>query len=145
MKVHVITQGDYSDYHIVAVVSTEELRDEAIKQFTSSYDDADSEEWEVDDIAGLVVGHYNFNVLMDRNGNATTQREGISENKLEDYPDISWGSNGKMFHTGSYRFKVLATDEVHAVKIANERRIQLIADNKWPEAGTKYERKNVQS
>jgi len=45
-KIYVLTEGDYSDYHIVGVYSTPELAQEA----QTLYPDSGIEEYDLDDI-----------------------------------------------------------------------------------------------
>lgn len=49
MKVYVVTEGSYSDYHIDSIFSTREKADIRVALLNSSdYRDADVEEWDVD-------------------------------------------------------------------------------------------------
>lgn len=51
MKVYVVTDGSYSDYHIVSIFSTKEKADiHAALLNSSNYQEANVEEWDVDDI-----------------------------------------------------------------------------------------------
>ncbi len=59
---------------------------------------------------------------MDRRGEADVQRRSIDHfDNCSDY----YGAKNKMY------FQMFAKDEHHAVKIANERRVALIAANVW--------------
>jgi len=44
----------------------------------------------------------------------------------------------KSGNLGQMRAYILARDEKHAVKIANERRVQAIAENRWPGQGKHF-------
>jgi hypothetical protein len=49
MKVWIVTRGEYSDYHIEAVFSTEERADNFARLISSRYEEASAEEWDLDE------------------------------------------------------------------------------------------------
>lgn len=137
MKVHIVTEGEYSDYHIVGVFSTECRA----KKFVGDDPDneSDIEEWEVNP---KYPDEYNkgldlWRLWMYRDGRSVDVRKldrklevGESYLKLDNhYP------NRKLMPVGEsilYGY-VWAKDEKHAVKITNEKRVQLIANGGWRE------------
>lgn len=48
MTVYIITKGEYSDYHICAVATTQERAEQLKKMYSDSYDEANIEEYETD-------------------------------------------------------------------------------------------------
>jgi hypothetical protein len=126
-KVYVVTSGEYSDYGITAIFSTNEKAEafmtEQIKFSTDmlSRDNYNIEVWEIDlpKESWIVT-----NVRMDKEGN--TKDTWMEEN----------GANGEMgFQTwdseGNLVWGVVTTDKIRAVKVTNEKRVQLITNNLW--------------
>ena len=122
MDVYVVTKGDYSDYHIVGVYSSKELADLAHKNLNAD----DIETWKLDEHMGEKGGLLLYNVIMDRHGNT----KGLSRQSNLEEPQHDWYP---YYGADQYQmvFPVWAKDASHAVKIANERRIQLIASGTW--------------
>jgi hypothetical protein len=125
-KVYVVTEGSYSEYHIISVFSTRELAD----KFAALYD-ADVEEYELDKHEmqareGLAV----YKVWMSRDGGSSNYRSDEYQPGEYELIVISGGRNERTINlVGS----VLATSAEHAVKIVNEKRAQLIASGEWDE------------
>lgn len=121
MIVYVVTAGDYSDYRVCCVCSTEEKADEAARLFAS---DNTPMAYELDDFPRHPNGMFPYWVEMDAEGNTI----GVRCVPVE-------GSEPPEWQPGySHRwviFRMWAVDEKHAVKIANERRAQLIAFGEW--------------
>lgn len=131
-KVWLVEQGYYSDYRVVGVFSSKENA----QRICSILGDASIDEREVDPvISDLDKGYVLFHVSMLRDGTvesiemcprlyATDLSGGHtiwrrSKNKYCGYkPDV----------LNSY---VMAKDSIHAIKIVNEHRTQLIATNQW--------------
>jgi hypothetical protein len=117
-KVYVVTRGRYSDCSNFGVYSTRERAEAA---------GGEIEEWILDNDPQR-PGHFKcFHVVMDRDGNVW--RANVTE-YLGEHPKPS--RRGKrQEHPGSYDFEVFGTDLEHAVKVVNEQRIQMIAENQW--------------
>lgn len=135
-KVYVATSGDYSDYGIDGVFSAKELAEEFVQ--STNPKEGQVEEYELDEGAALLgkikEGFCVYYVQMDRDGNTTRidRHEKPSPCHLEQtkgaarvYKPGSWG--GKTSLIGY----VMARDDVHALKIMNERRAQIIAEGGW--------------
>lgn len=138
-SVWVVEQGSYSDYHVVGVYSTQENAEMIAARINKNlgYDAATVDEWPLDPAVNeLNRGLSGFRVTMLRDGSVHAVKpaerwEGVvftEEADLSAYPFA--GSPGPFMLIA----RVWARDEQHAVKIANERRIQMIAANEWPEA-----------
>lgn len=118
-KVYLLTQGEYSEYHIVGVYSTRE-KAEAHKPNHRNYfgTDPDIEEHELDPPCSILPD--TWKVIMDRDGNS-----------LEE-PHLTEGQDKESFNLwdskkdNEYAFWVHAKDKAHAVKVANEMRIRKI-------------------
>lgn len=138
-EVYIVTHGEYSDYGILAVFLDRTLAEEYIAQ-----NRGDIEVWQVGSQM-LPAGFRCYAVTMDEAGDTdgvTTvpideQRQDYNEH---DYPLCPNGFSRileQSLHTGHRTFHV-TTDmgEQGAIKVANERRVQLIAMNQWPAKGT---------
>lgn len=133
-KVYVVTNGEYSDFHIEAIFTTREKAE----AFLNSREKGDYDNWEMyeypidypDFIADKIANGYRlFKVVMDRDGDTISIGEGnYSDLEYEFRYGIDWN-----WHSGRTKFSanVFARNEQHAVKIANERRVQLIASGEW--------------
>ena len=133
-KVWAVEEGEYSDYHIVGVFSTKENAQIVADLFNGSV-----VEWPLDPgIEELNAGLQRFQVFMYRDGSAEV--ESLQRSSYA-FPVKSESEQNQVIR--SIRLQkgnkswivpiVWAKDKKHAVKIANERRVQLIAHGKWPE------------
>ena len=121
-KVYLVTKGEYSVYHICAVFAEKknaEIFVEAIKE--DSWSVAEIEEWNLDE-AVLEKGDKNYFVRIKKDGEVL---ECHTDGFTCSLNETGFDMNHNMF---SYQF---AKDEKHAVKIANERRARLIAENRF--------------
>ena len=121
MKVFAVTTGEYSAYCVEGIYSTLENAEKAHRMFASENRIV---EYEVDAIPDHPPGMLYYLVEMDVNGNTDRVKQC---NVCEFH-----GWNGIPTPSGRYvGFDVWAKDETHAVKIANEKRIQLIASGEF--------------
>jgi len=136
-KVFVVTEGEYSDCRNVGVFTTREKAEERVQ---SCRDCPQIEEFILDNNENL-PGHLKMmHVIMNREGVALRvsfsgcygREDGVCYGPISDtiYP------SGFGPQHGAYEFHVLALDEKHAIKIANERRTKMLALNLWKPAST---------
>lgn len=140
-KVYIITSGEYSDYRIRVVFSDKEIAQQYVNMMNSkSSDILEIEEWEVSDNNGNIFLnqklHY-YDVHMTYYGDyAKASLLPIDYDPEKDvrgglprigHPDKVpyYCSNGKT--CGYYNQIVQAQDEIHAIKIVNEKRAKTIA------------------
>ena len=136
MKVYLVTSGEYSAYHVDGVCSTPELA-EQLKAFLSSARGEALpvvEEWEMDAVAQIPPNHLVWHVCLDKDGallDATETRfvqpftDEVIEceyTSLHNSRDVHRPRDGVIGH-----YWMFATNQQHAVKIANERRLQQLA------------------
>jgi hypothetical protein len=126
-KVYIVTSGDYSGYGIDAVFSTREVARQYITLMGGEY----VEEWDLDaHLDKYSRGLLPWRVIMERDGKSrSSSRESVdlanqNDTRLTHYLGVPEG----VYTMITYMW---AKDEEHAVKIANERRAQLIARNQW--------------
>jgi hypothetical protein len=136
-KVYVVTEGDYSDYHIVAVFTTEEVAEEYAKKRNekNGYESARVEDYEVNESSATMPHWF---VRMFRDG--TVERVQSEGDDLPT-PADSWVQQMNMpvkdmvmetpERVAVLAVRCCANDEQHAVKIANEIRVQRIALNQF--------------
>ena len=121
MKVYLVTDGSYSDYHLCCVCSSKEKADHAKKFYAATND---IEEYELDALPDHPQGMFWYSVRMDRNGDTHAV-----EIENGDYTHADeWRPYGD---NETVSFDMWATDEKHAVKIANERRAMIVASGEW--------------
>ncbi len=138
-QVYIVTDGDYSDYRILAVFLDKETADEYAAQQSATV--------ETHEIGKLYMpkGMRWWRVDMDEAGDL---RMGYAETVcVPDFPyedenqtdlDMSGSVDGpRIWRNTGYRVFYVQTKrgEEGAIKVANERRVQLIAANQWPKKG----------
>lgn len=124
--VYAVESGQYSDYHINAIFSTKELAQEFIDSSKfSTYDDPSIAEWELDPEAYKAApGHLWYTVFIDleTGNNAQTYEDEGSALYREPPEDQVYLQGPKNNTKAVLKITVQATDNKHAIKIANERR-----------------------
>lgn len=131
-KVFVVTTGSYSSYKIRAVFSKEKLAKNFLKYLKSVMDyEANDliEEYILDEDTpkSWKKGYFSYEVTMSKNGDV------LEVIKFSDEEDCIKGHIYfyKVGHNDLARFSLFARDEKQAIKIVNEKRAQLIANNSW--------------
>lgn len=120
MKLFVVTSGEYSDFKISGIYSSKEKAEWARKLFAT---ENQIEEWELDSIPIHPSGMILFKVRMDKNGT-------VRDCYIVDASD-KWNQWFPAAEVMAVDFIVWARDIEHAIKIANEKRTQLIASGEW--------------
>ena len=120
-----MTNGSYSDYHIIGVFDKEDKAERIKEQF-----EAKIEEYTLNpDIPQKPKGYTVYDIRMRKNGDVScisgfrydwTENLGIPEIKIHNDVDVM-------------QIQCFAKNEKHAIKIANEKRAELIANNQWGE------------
>lgn len=141
MKVYVVTTGNYSDYGIEGIFSTEEKANEFMEALEDERDWNAIAEWDMDDAAGTKIkdGHSPWRVLILRDG---TVEEAKIGNELDRYgireSSEVWKRSKLPLWTREnpdiqdcLNVKCLAKSAEHAIKIASEKRAQFIASGHW--------------
>lgn len=145
MTLYMVSSGQYSDYRIQGIFSSKELA-EKHKVFRNS--DNPIEEWEMDDENSFDLTRLGWRVEMYKDGSTKSVRRDDSD----PYGSPHFGTPTTETHFSItdpgrhlWNFFVHARDEHHAVKIANERRALLLANNLWDVAWNKETVKDVYS
>jgi len=127
--IYVVTDGEYSDFHIEGVYESKELAEEVHGV------GCDIGEWNLNtDINERRQGLKRFNVMMLRDGSIHQVRDYWRNNREPlDHKPADYFQFDKKVTLSIADFEMWAKDETHAIKIANERRVQLIASNQWVE------------
>jgi len=146
-EIYLVTQGSHSDYGIRGVFTDKDLATEYAAQISNEWDvarvDASSIMTETELVAP--VGYRGYTILMDVDGNTDgVKPNNVSMNKDDSYDEYEfvcnspsdWKDGGQYISTGQHNF-FIDTDKgpEGAIKIANERRVRMIAENKWPAKG----------
>ena len=123
-KIYIVTAGRYSSYGIEGVFDSREKAQVFLTTFFSKDDTADLEEWYLNlCIEELANGLKPCFIRISRDGATSDFRwetdgaYGFRSTCLSQGKDVN----------GRYWFYLLAKDEAHAIKMAGEKRAQLIA------------------
>lgn len=121
-KIYIVTKGEYSDYHICAIFSSKIKAEKYCQAITKegSWSTPQIEDYDLDEY-DLKEGEHSWFVRM--------KKDGEVEEAYED--DSRSDEHGFDINKNLYSH-VFATSKEHAIKITNERRAQLIAQNDWP-------------
>ena len=148
-EIYLVTQGSYSDYGVRGVFTDKDLATEYAAQISTKYDTARVDTRPIMTELIAPIGYRGYSIKMDVDGNtdevendevgrATDENSYADCDFVLDCPDKWAGEigDGKYITTGHYNF-FICTDKgaEGAIKIANERRIRMIAENKWPKKG----------
>lgn len=135
--IYIVTQGEYSDYRIVAVF-TEEA--DAVK-FVETYkngerrwysDEPEIETWPTNPYTSeqLRLGLMRYEAFIDKDGNNARAHRSETQGAVVD-PKHEHFVRVNFHDVETLNTVVYATCEKHAIKIANERRASLLANNLW--------------
>lgn len=120
MKLFVVTSGEYSDRKITGIYSSKDKAELAQKLFAT---ENEIEEWELDSMPMSPPGMLLFKVRMEKNG---TVRDCYAVDS-----SVKWDQWSPAIEVPAVDFVVWARDNTHAIKVANEKRTQLIASGEW--------------
>lgn len=139
MLVYVIIEGAYSHQNVVGVYTHKDLAERCKELYVE--ENCRMEEYELDKEYPIPPGNRVFCVYMQKDGNSPRQSFdhhpitecSVNQVGVENLQSVEAHKDGEQIHWGenARRFTLIAIDEQHAVKIANERRIQLIAERRW--------------
>jgi len=124
MKIFIVTNGTYSNYHISAVFSTRELALGYIYSNIENNDGYKVEEYDVDTENQTPYDRTLYSVLV--------FEDNTGEVVEDDYDQPSRFSFRGMENPVCLYLKVFAYDKQHAKKIASEYRARVIALKGWP-------------
>lgn len=124
--IYLVTRGDYSDYEVTAVFTEKKLAEKYINSFKkSNYDEFRIEVYILNPHEEQLKKDYKpYFVRMAKDGKVKDIYIQESHYNLDNL-NIKFDINNNMY------ISIFAKDEKHAVKIANEKRGQLIALNRW--------------
>lgn len=121
--VYAVTDGSYSDYHVIGVYSTQKRAEYAHRLHRA---DNEIEVWVVDELPEHPRNHLMFNILMARHGEVVRTRQGAPGGGV-----VGIESASNYGPVNALSFDVWAKDEKHAIKIVNEYRGRMLADGMW--------------
>jgi len=127
-KIYLVTRGKYSDYRVSAVFNEKELAEKYINSFkVDGFVDFRIEEYNLNPFSKELKKGYNpYFLRMKKNGECIEIYIKDSDYCFEDGEiKIKFDIEKNIY------FNVFAKNENHAIKIANEKRLQLIVLNRW--------------
>lgn len=124
-KIYVVTSGDYDG--ICGIFNSEELAQAFIDGFEKRrYEEFSIEEHKLNPYKNEITkGFFAFFVKIQKDGVCVEVYKSDSAYGFNGGIDYDFDINNEMF------CHVFAKDDKHAIKIANEKRTELIALNKW--------------
>ena len=114
-SVWLVTDGDYSEYHVVGIFSTEEKARRFVELFGGHWDEEELDPFTREIRAGVVA----YQIRMAEDGDVISI---YATGLPEEHSPVFFHYNDE--YTGT----IHAKSEKHAIKIANDKRRALIAD-----------------
>lgn len=131
IKVFVVTSGEYSDYGIDAIFTTRELAQLFIDAFNKNeWREFNIEDWELNpNETHLKQNRKAYFLRINKKGDivdleVADTAYGFKQNISD--AEISYTKNNEWMN-----IRCFANDDAHAVKIAGEKRAQILASNLW--------------
>lgn len=118
MKIYVVTQGEYSDYHIVCVTDNIENAEMCRKVVSDQWDEANIETFDTDDVRFDLGDNTPFQVAIWDDGSVDIEKLPIDDGfgYQSAIEHVVFRSHRK--NDTGYRVSVLAKDRPHALKKA---------------------------
>lgn len=130
-KVFVVTSGEYSDYGIDAIFSTRELAKAFIDMFDKNeWKDFNIEEWDINpNETHLKQNRKPYFLRINKVGDVKDLE--VADSAYGFKQDISFADISYTVNDEWMNVRCFANDNAHAVKIAGEKRAQILASNLW--------------
>ena len=136
-KIYAVNAGSYSDYRVIALFSTTELAEEFMAAVSADYNTLEEFDLDPKTVDLIKRGYSLWYVCMLRNGDTeVATKYSMDAYSVSDVSHRIW----RRTEIPAYKGKdlpdclvstMLAKDKNHAIKIANELRVQMIADGGW--------------
>jgi hypothetical protein len=127
-KIYMVASGEYSDYRVLGLYSTMEKAEYAHKLYNA---DSEIDEIELDYLPPHPPGELLWNVLVLDNGDVLY----ISRLSLDEAVSLQVYSSRVRHWAGLVNpgrlFRLWAHDKAHAIKIATEKRREMLAMGTW--------------
>ncbi len=117
MKIYVVTEGVYSDYHIITATTNKSVAQRIAAKFSDSTDDVNIEEFEDSEIFLKTL----WRVVFDSHGAVAECAVGSSEFAYNDIGRVGRRWDNRLFVT------VEADNADAAIKIASEKKAEFLA------------------
>lgn len=111
---YAITDGDYSDYHIIAITDNKERAERIKKLYSGKYSEPMIEEF----FDGEAKNEALYDVLYNTNGSYNVTLQTFDKKYSSDINIIR--ENVPNNHWWKYQVLVIAKDRLHAIKIAQD-------------------------
>lgn len=135
MQLYAVSQGEYSSYGISAIFDSQELAQLFIDSFGGSGDKMRIEPYELNKFETQIrQGFKPYKVFISKDGNAKAYISDNSHRTMSDKIYWDYVHDLKLFYKMfgfSLTVYCFAKNKKHAIKIANDKRLQLLTDNQW--------------
>lgn len=132
MKIYVITKGEYSDYHICAVTDDLERAKTLVMYYSSAWEDANIEEFDTEEPIINTEPRPIFSISIKRDGTITQEGKQAwtyDPNYENEYNLYTYKYPICLPYYLDFSAVICAEDYDHALKIAIDKRNQMIAEH----------------
>lgn len=137
--IYLVSKGDYSEYHVLAVFD-DKAKAERYAELERGY----VEEYQLNpEFREPPNGWFAWSVQMDRDGNGVygvTRVYQMSASSSIDDVNFEYGWQPTRGVRPAVSFYVWGKDEEHAIKVANEKRVALVATGLWTTDWEEYKK-----
>lgn len=124
-KIYVVTQGSYSDYHIVAVTTNRDLAEKISAKFSNDWGECNIEEYGDAEVM-LKPAWY---IYFDKTGIVCNTSECDSDYAYSKIGEIYENKGYGMYYRNYHIYVIVSADDLEsAIKIAAEKRAQYLAE-----------------
>ena len=124
---YLVSQGDYSDYSVLGIYSTPEKAEYAVRLYG---DDSRIEQYELDGMPPHPPGELRWHVQIMANGDVVSAFQVAPENEYRPIVPLYQSLYGGQQKPNCI-FQIWARDKNHAIKIATEKRREMLANGTW--------------
>jgi len=126
-KIYILSEGSYSDFHIVGVAEDKETAEMLSEKWGCDYN-----EYKLNSLedAKLIQNKTLYEVTMWKNGNSEVKKDDYQDRDANEPDFYFWGGMDAGVEV-IVEIECWADSPEHAVKIANEKRAYLIATGEW--------------
>ena len=125
--IYLVSDGEYSDYTVFGLYSTLEKA----KQAQELYDAGYIEEFELDHFPPHPPGELLWGVWMKDSGDIKTVERIKARGEFSPFSSFRTLFEGRYPKTDGRRMEIWARDKDHAIKIASEKRREMLVSGEW--------------
>ena len=125
--IYLVSDGEYSDYTVLGIYSTKEKAQEAMELYAANY----IEEFEIDYLPPHPPGELRWTVYMKDDGSVMEAKRASPSETFKKLESFRFSSECLWPKTDGRTLIFWARDKEHAIKIASEKRREMIVSGEW--------------